>query len=349
MGEGLVSRDSDKAPCVFETYDDIESEAGARFIQATADKAGERLDVFAARASGETRAFMQRLIGTGSVCVNGEERRANARLRLGDSVEIRIEAPAQTALIPEDIPLSIVYQDADIAVIDKPKGMVVHPAPGNERGTLVNAILFHIRDLSGIGGELRPGIVHRIDKMTSGLIVIAKNDFAHRALAEQMKSHAAGRVYLAIVDGNIREDFGTVNAPIGRHPVDRKRMAVVPNGREAITHWHVLERYGTYTLIAVRLETGRTHQIRVHMAYCKHPVSGDAVYGGEKNRLGLEGQALHAVRLLLAHPRTGEQMAFEAPVPEYFTAALRRAGRDAAQPLEVTLQEGIERLLHERF
>ena len=312
MGEGLVSRDSDKAPCGFETYDDIESEAGARFIQATADKAGERLDVFAARASGETRAFIQRLIGTGSVCVNGEERRANARLRLGDSVEIRIEAPAQTALIPEDIPLSIVY-------------------------------------LSGIGGELRPGIVHRIDKMTSGLIVIAKNDFAHRALAEQMKSHAAGRVYLAIVDGNIREDFGTVNAPIGRHPVDRKRMAVVPNGREAITHWHVLERYGTYTLIAVRLETGRTHQIRVHMAYCKHPVSGDAVYGGEKNRLGLEGQALHAVRLLLAHPRTGEQMAFEAPVPEYFTAALRRAGRDAAQPLEVTLQEGIERLLHERF
>ena len=324
-----------------------ESETGARVIRAAAPEKGERLDVFAARASGETRAFAQRLIGEGCVTVNGREGRANTRLKAGDMVEIRIEPPAPTELVPEDIPLSIVYEDTDIAVIDKPKGMVVHPAPGNESGTLVNAVMYHVRDLSGIGGALRPGIVHRIDKMTSGLIVIAKNDAAHRALAEQIKSHSAGRIYLAIVDGNIREDFGTVNAPIGRHPTDRKRMAVVPGGREAVTHWRVLERYGAYTLIAARLETGRTHQIRVHMAYRKHPVSGDAVYGAEKNRLGLDGQALHAVRLMLTHPRTGQSMVFEAPVPPYFTAALHKAGRNEEQPLSDTIQKGIERLLHD--
>lgn len=328
---------------------EFEAEPGeqARVVHAVANEKGERLDVFAARASGETRAFAQRLIGEGDVTVNGGACRVNTRLRAGDVVEIRIEAPAQTELVPEDIPLSIVYEDSDIAVIDKPKGMVVHPAPGNETGTLVNAVLHHIKDLSGIGGELRPGIVHRIDKMTSGLIVIAKNDFAHRALAEQMKTHVAGRIYLAIVDGNIREDCGTVNAPIGRHPVDRKRMAVVPDGREAVTHWRVLERYGTYTLIAARLETGRTHQIRVHMAYCKHPVSGDAVYGPEKNRLGLDGQALHAVRLMLKHPRTGENMTFEAPIPQYFAAALHKAGHGGEQPLPEIIEKGIERLLHD--
>ncbi len=315
-------------------------------IREAATEKGERLDVFAARASGETRACIQRIIERGGVTVNGGECRANTRLKAGDIVEIRFAAPAETALVAENIPLSIVYEDGDIAVIDKPKGMVVHPAPGNENGTLVNAAMYHIKDLSGIGGELRPGIVHRIDKMTSGLIAVAKNDFAHRALAEQMKTHAAGRIYIAIVDGNIREDSGTVDVPIGRHPVDRKRMAVTAGGREAVTHWRVLERYGAHTLIAAKLETGRTHQIRVHMAYIKHPVSGDSVYGPEKNRLGLDGQALHAVRLMLSHPRSGVQAVYKAPVPQYFLAALQRAGREEGEPLETLLEKGIESLLH---
>ena len=210
---------------------------GARRILAIADEKRERLDVFAARASGETRAFVQRLIEEGAVTINGVQGRSNARLKPGDAVEIHIKAPVPTEILPEDIPLSIVYEDSDIAVIDKPKGMVVHPAPGNERGTLVNAILYHIKDLSGIGGALRPGIVHRIDKMTSGLIVIAKNDFAHRALAEQMKTHAAGRIYIALVDGNIKEEMGTVDAPVGRHPTDRKRMAVVYASRRPAGNW----------------------------------------------------------------------------------------------------------------
>ena len=313
----------------FETdIDIIEDEGAVRIIRETAADKGERLDVFCARISGETRSYVQRLIEEGCVTLNGGSCRANTRLKMGDTVEIRIDPPMEAAAAAEDIPISIVYEDTDIAVIDKPKGMVVHPAPGNESGTLVNAIMYHIKDLSGIGGELRPGIVHRIDKMTSGLLVIAKNDRAHNALAEQMKTHAAGRIYLAIVEGNIREDEGTVDAPIGRHPVDRKRMAVLQDGRNAVTHWRVLERYGAYTLIAARLETGRTHQIRVHMAHIKHPVAGDPVYGPEKNRLGLDGQALHAVRLMLIHPRSGERVMYQAPIPQYFLTALRKAGRN---------------------
>lgn len=318
----------------------------ARIFLETAKEKGERLDVFAAGITGETRSFVQRLIQDGAVTVNGSPCRANTRLKVGDSVEIRIAAPAVTALVPENIPLNIVYEDADIAVIDKPKGMVVHPAPGNESGTLVNAVMYHIKDLSGIGGELRPGIVHRIDKLTSGLLVIAKNDFAHRSLAEQMKVHAAERIYLAIVNGNIKEDSGTVDAPIGRHPTDRKRMAVVRDGREAVTHWRVLERYGDHTLIAARLRTGRTHQIRVHMAYSKHPVSGDTVYGPEKNRLGLEGQALHAARLFLTHPRSGERMEFRSQLPAYFESALRKAGRKETTPVEAALDEAVARFLY---
>ncbi len=291
-------------------------------------RAGEpvRLDVFCALISGETRSFIQRVIESGDVSLNGKDCRAGTKLKAGDLVEIRLRAPRAAGIAAEDIPLSIVYEDADIAVVDKPRGMVVHPAPGNEGGTLVNALLFAVKDLSGIGGELRPGIVHRIDKMTSGLLAVAKNDFAHRALSSQLKSHEAGRVYLALVDGNIKEDSGTVDAPIGRHPVERKRMAVVEGGRDAVTHFRVLARAGNYTLVAARLETGRTHQIRVHMAYIKHPVAGDEVYGSAKDPLGLRGQALHAARLTLAHPRTGETMTFRAPVPEYFLKALRRAG-----------------------
>lgn len=320
--------------------------SSARIYSETAIEKGERLDVFCARITGETRAFVQKLILEECVSVNGGSCRANTRLKAGDKVEVRINAPIETALVPQDIPLSIVYEDSDIAVIDKPKGMVVHPAPGNESGTLVNAVMYHIKDLSGIGGELRPGIVHRIDKLTSGLLVIAKNDAAHRSLAEQMKIHAAERIYLAIVNGNIREDSGTVNEPIGRHPVDRKRMAVVRDGREAVTHWRVLERYGDHTLVAARLETGRTHQIRVHMAHIKHPVAGDAVYGPEKNRLGLEGQALHAARLFLTHPRTGERMEFCAPLPSYFISALHKAGRKETIPLEDVLNEAVKGFLN---
>ncbi len=309
---------------------------GDLLLQAKVCEAG-RLDVFCAAVSGETRSFIQRVIEIGDVSVNGGDCRAGTKLKPGDLVEIRLRAPKVTGIAAQNIPISIVYEDADIAVIDKPRGMVVHPAPGNESGTLVNAILYAVKDLSGIGGELRPGIVHRIDKMTSGLIVIAKNDIAHRALAAQLKTHEAGRVYLALVDGNIREDVGTVDAPVGRHPVERKRMAVVEDGRDAVTHWHVLERMGVYTLIAARLETGRTHQIRVHMAYIKHPVAGDDVYGNAKDPLNIGGQALHAARLTLAHPRTGEEMTFCAPIPAYFEKALAKAGHDPSLDADALL------------
>ena len=233
----------------------------------TADKAGERLDVFCARVSDNTRSAVQRMIINGDVTLNGAPAKSKDKLRTGDAVTIAFRPPEEVDIVPQDIPIDIVYEDADIAVIDKPKGMVVHPAPGNPDGTLVNALMYHLEGLSGIGGEIRPGIVHRIDKLTSGLVVVAKNDMAHTSLAAQLKDHSAHRTYIAIVDGNIREDSGTVDAPIGRHPVDRKKMAVVQGGRNAVTHWRVLERYGAYTLIEARLETGRTHQIRVHMAY----------------------------------------------------------------------------------
>jgi len=292
-----------------------------------AEAAGERLDVFLAAASGLSRSAVQRAAEEGRVEVNGTAARANRRLRMGEEVRLLLEPPQAVDILPEDIPLSIVYEDGDIAVIDKPQGMVVHPAPGNYSGTLVNALMFRLKDLSGIGGELRPGIVHRIDKLTSGLIVVAKNDAAHSSLSAQLKEHTARRTYIAIVSGNIREDSGAVEAPIGRHPTDRKRMAIVQNGREAYTGWRVIERYGAYTLIQASLKTGRTHQIRVHMAGIKHPVAGDTVYGGAKPALGLEGQALHAARLELTHPATGERMRFSAPVPEYFHKALKRAGR----------------------
>lgn len=302
-------------------------EGADELFRATAREAA-RLDVFAAFMSGQTRSFIQRVIEEGDVRVNGQTCRAGAKLRPGDEVEVRLRAPRETGVAAQDIPLAIVYEDADIAVVDKPRGMVVHPAPGNESGTLVNALLYAVKDLSGIGGELRPGVVHRIDKMTSGLIVIAKNDAAHRALAAQLKTHEAGRIYLVLVEGNLKEDEGTIDAPIGRHPVERKRMAVVPGGREAVTHWSVLERMGSYTLLCARLETGRTHQIRAHMAHIKHPVAGDAVYGGAKDPLSVGGQALHAARLTLTHPRTGETMTFRAPLPAYFIKALARAGHD---------------------
>lgn len=296
------------------------------FIELTAGReaAGQRLDAFIAAGSSLSRSAAQRLIESGDVTLNGREALPKTKLREGDEVVITPPPPAITDIVPQDIPLDIVYQDEDIAVINKPKGMVVHPAAGNPDGTLVNAIMYHIKDLSGIGGELRPGIVHRIDRMTSGLLVIAKNDRAHAFLSNELKTHAVSRVYYALCEGNFREDAGTVDAPIARHRTDRKRMAVIEGGRNAVTHWSVLERFGDMTLLRVELETGRTHQIRVHMAHIKHPIVGDEVYGHAKNTLGVVGQALHAGELRLTHPVTGEKMTFTAPLPEEFETALEK-------------------------
>ena len=290
----------------------------------TCAEAGERLDVFLTARTELTRSFIKKLTESGDVLVNGSPVKSGTKLKKGDSVELVLPPPEPVGIMPADIPISIVFEDEHIAVIDKEKGMVVHPAPGHTDDTLVNALMFRLKDLSGIGGELRPGIVHRIDRLTSGLIVVAKNDAAHNALARQIKEHSARRTYIALVEGNFREDSGTVNAPIARHRTDRKKMAVDPSGRDAVTHWEVLRRFGQRTLLRVRLETGRTHQIRVHMAHIKHPVTGDDVYGKAAPRL--DGQALHASRLELTHPATGERMEFRAKLPEWFAAELLRLG-----------------------
>jgi 23S rRNA pseudouridine1911/1915/1917 synthase len=285
-----------------------------------------RLDSFIAAETELSRTQAQRMIREGAILLNGKSVKPNAAVAEGDLVDVTYPDPVATGVLPEDIPLDVVYEDEDLIVINKPQGMVVHPAAGHENGTLVNALLFHIRDLSGIGGELRPGIVHRIDRMTSGLLVVAKNDVAHRVLSEQFRDHSAHRSYAALVDGNIRQDSGTIDAPLARHPVDRKRMAIIQGGREAVTHWQVAARYGQYTLLQIELETGRTHQIRVHLYSIQHPVTGDDVYGREKRPFGLIGQALHGYRLTLRHPKNGEQMVFYAPLPDYFMQALKKAG-----------------------
>ena len=291
-----------------------------------ADRQGERLDSFLARASGISRAQIQHRIAQGAVLVDGALEKPSYKLSIGAKVLLAVTQAKALDVTPEEIALDIIYQDKDFAIINKAQGMVVHPAPGNPHGTLVNALLFALDDLSGIGGVLRPGIVHRLDKMTSGLLVVAKNDYAHGALAAQFKAQTVCREYLALVEGNVKEDSGIIEAPIGRHPVLRKRMAVVKSGRSALTHWNVLERLGQFTLIEASLKTGRTHQIRVHAEYMHHPVAGDTVYGSAKPKLGLSGQALHAYRLSLTHPRTGEEMSFFAPLPRYFIEALRQAG-----------------------
>ena len=293
------------------------------------EAAGRRIDAYIALETSFSRSAAQRLIEGGFVLLNGAVPQTKTKVCAGDVISISSPEPSETDIVPQDIPLEIVYQDSDIAVINKPKGMVVHPAAGNPDGTLVNAIMYHIKDLSGIGGEVRPGIVHRIDRMTSGLLVIAKNDAAHNFLADELKVHAVSRVYYCLVEGNIREDEGTVDAPIGRSRTDRKKMAVDPGGRNAVTHWRVLERFGDVTFLRVELETGRTHQIRVHMAYIKHPIIGDEVYGHAKNKLGIVGQALHAGELSLTHPATGERLGFSAPLPEEFEKALAKLRRQA--------------------
>ena len=294
-----------------------------------------RLDALVAAETELSRTQAQRLIRDGLITLNGESVKPNAVTSVGDRVEITYPEPEEVDVAAEDIPLDVLYEDEDLLVVNKPQGMVVHPAPGHASGTLVNALLYHIRDLSGIGGELRPGIVHRIDRMTSGLLVVAKNDTVHRALSEQFCDHSAHRSYVALVDGNIREESGTVDAPLARHPVDRKKMAIVPGGRDAVTHWQIAARYGQYTLLQIELETGRTHQIRVHLYSIQHPVTGDDVYGREKRPFGLIGQALHGYRLTFRHPRSGEPLVFYAPLPDYFSQALAKAGEkaDAAEIL----------------
>ena len=298
-----------------------------------AETEASRIDAYLAANTDLTRSKIQKLIKDGAVALNGKACKASSAVCAGDSIRILVpETDGDRLPEPENIPLDVVYEDDDLAVINKPKGMVVHPAPGNPSGTLVNALLYRFQTLSGAGGEIRPGIVHRIDRMTSGLLVVAKNDFAHEALARQFAEHTAHREYLCLVHGNLKEDSGTVDAPIGRHKTDRKRMAVTEDGRRAVTHWHVLERFGTETLLDVRLETGRTHQIRVHMAYIKHPILGDEVYGSPAPKLGLNGQALHGYRLTFTHPRTGETMSFTAPLPDDFITAIVRLGGSVPEP-----------------
>lgn len=290
----------------------------------TLDKTGERLDAALARlVPSLSRSQAQRLIEQGAVTHGGRPMKKNEKLSAGDTLELTLPEVREVPIEAQPIPLEVCYEDADVIVVNKPKGLVVHPAPGHADGTLVNALLAHCGDsLSGIGGEKRPGIVHRIDKDTSGLIIAAKNDFAHQKLAAQLQDHTLARTYECIVTGNLREDAGTVDAPIGRCPTDRKKMAVVSGGRRAVTHWEVLERFGGFTYVRCRLETGRTHQIRVHMAHIGHPILGDTVYGAKKPVPGLQGQCLHAVGLQFVHPRTGEMVCLDCPLPEEFVRQL---------------------------
>lgn len=296
-------------------------------LTATPDEAGMRLDAFvAAHADGLTRSQAARLIDEGQVTVSGRTVAKSCRITGGETVTVDIPAPQETAVTAQDIPLDVVYEDDDVIVVNKPAGLVVHPAPGHPDGTLVNALLHHCGDsLSGIGGEKRPGIVHRIDRDTSGLIIAAKNNTAHLKLSAQLSDHTLARTYECLITGNLREDSGTVDAPIGRHPSDRKKMAVVQRGgRHAVTHWEVIARYPGVTHVRCRLETGRTHQIRVHMAYIGHPILGDTVYGAKKPVPGLTGQCLHAVGLRFIHPRTGQPVELHCPLPEEFETQLRK-------------------------
>ena len=295
-----------------------------------ADISGERLDAFVARrAEGLTRSAAQRLIEEGYVNRNGKAAKKNDKLNIGDEISVKIPEAKPVDIVPKEIPLEIVYEDEDVLVINKPKGLVVHPAAGHQEDTLVNGLLYsHADRLSGINGELRPGIVHRIDKDTSGLLAVAKNDFAHTVLASQLKDHSMARTYEAIVCGNLKEDSGTVDAPIGRHPTDRKKMCVTQrNSKSAVTHWEVVERFRGYTHVRCRLETGRTHQIRVHMAHIGHPILGDTVYGHKKPELGLSSQCLHAGILCFAHPRDGHPVVVMAELPTYFQEVLEKLAR----------------------
>ena len=294
-----------------------------------AEESGERIDALLARTIEDlSRSAAQRLIEQGAVLIEGRAVQKNTR----DRITVTMPTTEEIDLVPQDLPLDVMYEDDDLIVVNKARGMVVHPAPGHPDGTLVNALLWHCGDsLSGIGGEKRPGIVHRIDKDTSGLLIVAKNDFAHQALSAQLADRSLSRVYEAVVRGRLREESGIIDRPIGRHPTDRKRMAIVERtGRPAVTHWEVLTRYNGYTQIRCRLETGRTHQIRVHMASIGHPLLGDGVYGAPSPEKGLEGQCLHARELKFVHPRTGEHVHLVTELPTWFTDVLARLGPETA-------------------
>lgn len=303
------------------------NENGLQRLTVSPEDAGVRIDKYLAEQLPDiTRSYLQKLLKDGSVQMNGKPVKASTKTAVGAVIALTIPEPEEPEILPENIPLDILYEDSDVILINKPKDMVVHPAAGHYTGTLVNALMYHCRgDLSGINGVLRPGIVHRIDKDTTGVLIVCKNDRAHNALAEQLKEHSITRKYRAIVCGNLKEDEGTVDAPLGRHPQDRKKMAIVRSGgKRAVTHYRVLERFGNDTYIECQLETGRTHQIRVHMASLGHPLLGDEIYGRAKSPFKLEGQTLHAMVLGFIHPTTGEYMEFEAPLPEYFEKLLEK-------------------------
>lgn len=303
------------------------NENGLQRLTVSPEDAGVRIDKYLAEQLPDiTRSYLQKLLKDGSVQMNGKPVKASTKTAVGAVIALTIPEPEEPEILPENIPLDILYEDSDVILINKPKNMVVHPAAGHYTGTLVNALMYHCRgDLSGINGVLRPGIVHRIDKDTTGVLIVCKNDRAHNALAEQLKEHSITRKYRAIVCGNLKEDEGTVDAPLGRHPQDRKKMAIVRSGgKRAVTHYRVLERFGNDTYIECQLETGRTHQIRVHMASLGHPLLGDEIYGRAKSPFKLEGQTLHAMVLGFVHPTTGEYMEFEAPLPEYFEKLLEK-------------------------
>jgi len=299
------------------------------FLTATPEDKGRRLDQFLAEQLEElTRSAAQRLAEEEQVLLCGKPLKKNYKMAGNETVEVNLPDPEPIDAVPQNIPLDIVYEDDDLLVINKPKGMVVHPAPGNPDGTVVNAVLYHCGDsLSGIGGAFRPGIVHRIDKDTSGLLIIAKNDRAHQYLSDQLKDHTLARTYEAVVIGNLKADCGTVDAPLGRSPKDRKKMAIVPDGRRAVTHYQVIARYPGYTHVRCRLETGRTHQIRVHMASLGHPIAGDEVYGPSKSKVDLGGQCLHARCLTFLHPADGKPRLVESQLPAYFQAFLDKLER----------------------
>lgn len=297
-----------------------------------AENAGERIDRFLSfQCSDISRSYLQKLIKDQLVSVNGKIVKANYKVQLNDSVCVEFPEIKELDILPEDIPLDILYEDDSVLVVNKPKGMVVHPAAGHTTGTLVNAVLFHCKgNLSGINGVMRPGIVHRIDKDTTGALLICKDDVTHRDLADQLKEHSITRRYRAIVSGNLKEDQGTIEGPIGRHPTDRKKMAINhTHGKDAVTHYRVLERFGNATYIECQLETGRTHQIRVHMTSIGHPLLGDEIYGSVKNPYHLEGQTLHAMILGFVHPKTGAYLEFEAELPEYFSKLLEKLRRQS--------------------
>lgn len=303
----------------------VKKMAEKKIFKVDAAEAGERIDKYLSVQQPElSRSYLQKIVKDGLLLVNEKQVKANYKVAAGDTLELMLPDAVEPEIAAEDIPLEILYEDPDVILINKPKGMVVHPSAGHYSGTLVNGLMYHCKDqLSGINGVLRPGIVHRIDMDTTGVLIVCKNDRAHNAIAEQLKEHSITRRYRAIVCGNIREEEGTVDAPIGRHPVDRKKMAIVQkNGKEAVTHYRVLERFGKYTYIECQLETGRTHQIRVHMSSIGHPLLGDEVYGKTKSPYKLQGQTLHAMVLGFIHPTTGNYMEFEAPLPEYFSRIL---------------------------